>query len=59
MSFLAAEEHFGVVLDNGFEAREFEHQSSYYIYFQTNTLDKGMNPLIPQTMGQIVWLLFF
>ena len=29
---------------------EFELQSRYYIHFQTNTLGKGMNPLIPQAM---------
>ena len=27
--------------------------------FQTNALEKGMNPLIPPAMGHIVLLLFF
>ena len=31
---------------------KFEQQSHYYIHFQTNTLGKGMNPLIPPAM---VW----
>ena len=30
---------------------EFELQSRYYIHFQTNTLGKGMNPLILPSMG--------
>ena len=30
---------------------EFELQSHYYIHFQTNTLGKGMNPLILPGMG--------
>ena len=32
-------------------AREFELQSRYYVRFQTNTLRKGMNPLILPAMG--------
>ena len=32
-------------------AREFELQSRYYIHFRTNTLGKGMNPLILPAMG--------
>ena len=32
-------------------AREFEPQSNYYVHFRTNTLGKGMNPLILPTMG--------
>ena len=39
------------VLDCGYEVIEFEHQSCYYILFQTNTLWKGMNPLIPAAIG--------
>ena len=27
---------------------EFEVQSYYHIHFQTHTLEKGMNPLIPR-----------
>ena len=30
---------------------EFELQSRYYIPFRTNTLGKGMNPLILPAMG--------
>ena len=32
-------------------AREFEIQSCYYVHFQTNTIGKGMNPLILPAMG--------
>ena len=32
-------------------AREFELQSRYYVHFRTNTLGKGMNPLISPAMG--------
>ena len=38
---------------------EIELQSYYYADFRTNTVGKGMNPLIPQAMGQIVPPLFF
>ncbi len=31
--------------------REFVLQSRYYVYFRTNTLGKGMNPLILPAMG--------
>ena len=31
--------------------REFELQSRYNIHFRTNTLGKGMNPLILPDMG--------
>ena len=31
--------------------REFELYSRYYVHFQTNTLEKGMNLLIPPAMG--------
>ena len=34
------------VLDCDIVGREFEHQSSYYVYFRRNTLGKGMNHLI-------------
>ena len=33
-------------LDCGFIVREFELQSHYYVHFPTNTLGKGMKPLI-------------
>ena len=33
-------------LDCRIAVREFEPQSRYYVYFQTNTFGKGMNPLI-------------
>ena len=36
------------VLDCDLEVSEFEFQSCYYGHFQTNTLGKGMNLLIPQ-----------
>ena len=29
---------------------EFEYPSHYYVHFWTNTLEKGMNLLIPQSM---------
>ena len=32
-------------------AREFEFQSRYYVHFRTNTLGKGMNPLILPSYG--------
>ena len=38
---------------------EFELQPRYYVHFRTNTLGKGMNPLILPDMGWIVPLLFF
>ena len=31
--------------------REFVLQSHYYVHFQTNTFEKGMNPLILPAMG--------
>ena len=36
------------VMDCGLKISEFELQLCYYIHFQSNTLGKGMNPLIPQ-----------
>ena len=36
-------------LDCRFEVSEFELQSRYYIHFQTNTLGRGMNLIIPPT----------
>ena len=29
----------------------FEIQSRYYVYFRINTVEKGMKPFIPLTMG--------
>ena len=46
-------------LDCGIVVRKFELQSSYYVHFQTNTLGKGMDPLIPPAIGWIVPLLSF
>ena len=41
-------------LDCGIEVREFELQSRCYVYFQTNILGKGMNPLILPSMSHLV-----
>ena len=38
-------------LNCGIVVSEFELQSSYYVHFRTNTLGKGMNPLILPAMG--------
>ena len=38
-------------LDCGIVVSEFELQSRHYVYFRTNTLGKGMNPLILPAMG--------
>ena len=38
---------------------EFKLQSRYYVHFQTNTLGKGINPLILLATGSIIPLLFF
>ena len=46
-------------MDYGIVAREFVFQSRYYVHFQANTLEKGINPLILPPMGEIVPLLFF
>ena len=35
----------------GIVVREFVLQSRYYVHFRTNTLGKGMNPLIFPAMG--------
>ena len=37
--------------DYGIVVSEFVLQSRYYVNFQANTLEKGMNPLILQAMG--------
>ena len=46
-------------MDCGIVVREFVLQSRYYVHFRTNTLGKGMNPLILPAMGLKVPLLFF
>ena len=38
-------------MDCGIVVREFVLQSRYYVIFRTNTLGKGMNPLILPAMG--------
>ena len=38
-------------MDCGIGVSEFEFQLHYYVHFQTNTLGKGMNPLILPAMG--------
>ena len=38
-------------MDCGIVVSEFVLQLRYYIHFQTNTLEKGMNPLILPAMG--------
>ena len=45
-------------LDCNLEVNKFELQSRYYVHFRTNTLGKGMNPLILPAMGKILSLLF-
>ena len=47
------------VIDCGMLVSEFELQLRYYLHFQTNTLEKGMNRLTLLAMGYIVPLLFF
>ena len=39
------------VPDCDFEVSKFKLQSCYYFHIRTNTLGKGMNPLISQVMG--------
>ena len=38
-------------MDCGIVVSEFVLQSRYYVHFQTNTLGKGMNPLILPARG--------
>ena len=47
------------VTNCGIVVSEFVLQSCYYVHFRTNTLGKGMNPLILPATGEIVPLLFF
>ena len=46
-------------MDCGFVVSEFDPQPRYYVHFRTNTLGKGMNPLIVLAICYIVPLLFF
>ena len=39
------------VLDCGIVVCEFEHHSRYYVHCRTNTLEKGMKPLILPAIG--------
>ena len=41
----------GKAMDCGVVVSEFEFQSRHYVHFRTNTLGKGMNPLIPPAIG--------
>ena len=38
-------------LDNGIVVSKFKLQSFYYVHFRTNTLGKGMYPLILASYG--------
>ena len=38
-------------MDYGIVVSEFKLQLRYYVHFWTNTLGKGMNPLILPAMG--------
>ena len=39
------------MLNSGHQVSEYKFQSGNYIRFRTNTLEKGMNPLIPHIYG--------
>ena len=39
------------ILECNMVVSEFELQPRYYVYFQTNTLGKGMNLLIQSVLG--------
>ena len=47
------------VQDCNLEVSEFELKSRYNVYFQTNTLGKGMNPIPLLVMGYIVSMQLF
>ena len=47
------------LMDSRIVVSKSELQSHYYIHLWTNTLGKGMNPLILPAMGWIVALMFF
>ena len=38
-------------IECGIVISEFELKSHHYVHFKTNTIRKGMKPLIPITMG--------
>ena len=38
-------------LECSLQVGKFELQSCYYVDFHTNTLERAMNPLIPQVSG--------
>ena len=38
-------------MDSGIVVSEFVLQLCYYVHFQANTLEKGMNPIILPAMG--------
>ena len=46
-------------MDGGNVVSEFELHSRYYVHLRTNTLGKGINPIIVSAIGQIVQLLSF
>ena len=47
------------MLDSDIIICKFKHQSHYYIHFRTNTIVKGMTPLILPALGWIALLLLF
>ena len=47
------------LLDFVLEDSEFKPHLRCYIYFQTKTLDKNINPIIPPEIGYIVSLILF
>ena len=47
------------LVDCGLVVSEFELQLSYYVYFRINPIGKGIHPLIPPGIGQLVPLLVF
>ena len=46
------------VLGCGLAISEFELLSRFYVHFRTNTLGKGMKPVIPLAIGLIASRLF-
>ena len=55
-SFIYHERPRGVVANVWDYYGRFELQSRYYVQFRTNTLEKGMDPVIPIARGKIVSL---
>ena len=47
------------VMDCDLQVSKFKLQECYHFHFQIITLEKGLNPLIPQAIGRIVSILFF